>query len=114
MIKAERGADIVRDRLDQSVILSVNLSEVAAKLCEDGMATATIEALLKSLPCPIIPFDAELALMAGLMRAPTRHLGLSLGDRACLALAARDGLTALTADRAWAEVPGITVDLVRG
>ena len=46
--------------------------------------------------------------------APTRATGLSLGDRACLALAQRLRVPAVTADREWANVNvGITIQLVR-
>lgn len=52
----------------------------------------------------IIPFDEEQAHDAADLRDATRRRGLSLGDRACLQLAARRGLPALTADRAWTEI----------
>ena len=62
----------------------------------------------------IVPFDAELAYRAGMLRSATRPAGLSLGDRACLALAERLGLPALTADRAWGALQvGIPVDVIR-
>jgi PIN domain nuclease of toxin-antitoxin system len=51
---------------------------------------------------------------AGLMRRETRAVGLSLGDRACLALALRRGAVALTADRAWERAgSGAGVEVIR-
>ena len=48
------------------------------------------------------------------LRALTRAHGLASGDRACLALARRLGLPALTADRTWAELGlGISVVVIR-
>lgn len=60
------------------------------------------------------PFDTDLALRAALLRNSTRPYGLSLGDRACLALARREGLPVLTADRSWAKLDvGVEVVLIR-
>jgi ribonuclease VapC len=52
----------------------------------------------------VVDFDAELAEMSADLRPATRPNGLSLGDRACLALAQKRGAVALTADRTWASV----------
>ena len=57
---------------------------------------------------------ARQALSAAALLPQTRRLGLSLGDRACLALARTRGKPAVTADRAWAELDvDITVRLIR-
>jgi PIN domain nuclease of toxin-antitoxin system len=68
-------------------------------------------------PCFVtdrVPFDEELARGAGALRPATKSLGLSLGDRACLALAQREGLPVLTADRAWAKLAvGVEVKVIR-
>ncbi len=55
------------------------------------------------------------ALTTGRLRATIRHLGLSLGDRAYLALAIKLNATVITADRIWAQVPplGIRIDCIR-
>jgi PIN domain nuclease of toxin-antitoxin system len=62
----------------------------------------------------VVDFDMSQAVAAGGLRPSTRSLGLSLGDRACLALAASSGVTALTTDRAWARLEvGVLVDVIR-
>jgi PIN domain nuclease of toxin-antitoxin system len=62
----------------------------------------------------IAEFTREHARAAAAMYESTRDVGLSLGDRACLALAKTMGLSALTADRGWAEVDvGVDVQLIR-
>ena len=111
----EPGAEAVLAALPRATIGAVNLSEVVAKLAERGMPNEAIRAALDGLDLDPRPFDTEAAYAAGLLRPVTRAAGLGFGDRACLALAARLGGVALTADRAWAEVAvaGVRIDLVR-
>lgn len=101
LIRNEPGADRVGAVLADSSISTVNMSEVIAKMADLGMHADLIDAVLGPLQLPAIPFDAAQARAAGLMRPATKLLGLSLGDRACLALAEQSGATAMTADRAW-------------
>ncbi|MDM7324085.1 MAG: hypothetical protein P3W93_003650 [Thermus sp.] len=62
----------------------------------------------------VLPFTEEDALLSARLRPLTRSLGLSLGDRACLALASRLRLPVLTADATWAELSvGIEVEVIR-
>jgi ribonuclease VapC len=94
---------------------TVNFAEVVTKYVLRDAATQG-ERLRNELPVVFVPVDEDLALQAALMASVTRPLGLSLGDRICLALARRTGLTALTADRSWLEIAapiGVTVEVVR-
>lgn len=110
----EPGAEVVREILSQSAIATVNLTEVVSRLLDLGGAFEDVNVTMAALPVTVISFDQELALSAGAMRDATRHLGLSLGDRACLALAARLGLPALTADRRWGGLDvGVDIRLIR-
>lgn len=97
----ERGAAYVQDRFAEARIGAVNLSEVVAKLQERGVPDLVIEESLAELDLLVVPFDAEQAVAAGKLRGKTKAAGLSLGDRACLALAAVLGATAITTDRSW-------------
>lgn len=100
--------------MEKALLSAVNLVEVATRLLDVGASATEIEGLPERLRCEVVPFDEELALGAGLLRVRTRHLGLSVGDRACLALAQREGLPVLTADRAWAKLDvGVEVVLIR-
>lgn len=95
-------------------ISAVNLSETAAKLVDHGYTADVITDMLQAMKLDVWPFDQDQAESAGLLRASTRQYGLSLGDRACLALAKALQRPAATADRAWAKLDiGIPVELIR-
>ena len=86
------------------------------RLVRDGTDPGAASDILLSLPLIVIDLDARLAIAAGAMIAQTGPFGLSLGDHACLALAKREGLPAVTADRSWigaAPLIGIEVRLIR-
>ncbi|HEY5005183.1 MAG TPA: type II toxin-antitoxin system VapC family toxin [Ktedonobacteraceae bacterium] len=100
--------------VEGAAISAVNLAEVVTKLSEIGMPEALIHEVLDSLGLEIIDFDFEQAYQVGLLRPLTRHAGLSLGDRACLALAKQLGLPALTTDRIWEHLAiGVIVQIIR-
>jgi ribonuclease VapC len=110
----EPGGDYVHDVMDVSEISAVNLSEVYAKLIEKGSSQVEAEDILKSGDFRIRSFDEAQAIQAATLRPLTRHLGLSFGDRACLALAQTRDLPILTADREWAKLDiGIEIQLIR-
>ncbi|HEV7159397.1 MAG TPA: type II toxin-antitoxin system VapC family toxin [Caulobacteraceae bacterium] len=114
LIHREQGWETVRTALPGSRIGAVNLGEVVARLSERGMTPEAIDSALGLLDLRVVAFDAEQARASGLLRQATRSAGLSLGDRACLVLAARLGATALTADRAWRGVEvGVKIQLIR-
>ena len=116
LVNGEPGAERVAAVLPRAVISAVNLAEVGAKLNELGADAQTARALLAQLHLTVVSLDEAAAFAAGALRTATRSHGLSLGDRACLALATQRGATALTADRAWmqvGEVVGVSVELVR-
>jgi PIN domain nuclease of toxin-antitoxin system len=114
LLNREPGWELVEDALPRSSMSAVNLGEVVAKLVDYGMDPTSIDAALHPLQLRAVEFDAEQALASGLLRQKTRHAGLSLGDRACLALAAKLGAAALTADRAWQGVDaGVEIQLIR-
>ena len=106
LIRNEPGAETVKAVLADSSISAVNLSEVIAKMADLGMDADLIDTVLGPLQLPAVPFDTAQARVAGLMRPATRSLGLSLGDRACLALAEHLGAAAMTTDRAWQTLAG--------
>ncbi len=113
LLNQEPGAERVRAVLAEAMVSAVNCAEVYSKLSEWNVAFVGFDELISVVPT-VMGFDVGLARRAGELSAATRHLGLSLGDRACLALAEREGLPALTADRKWARLDiGIAVELIR-
>lgn len=100
----ESGQELVLPRVPYASICSVNMTEIITCLIDRGGHPLGAQGQLDQLALPVIDFDRGLAIQAGLLRAATRHKGLSLGDRACLALAIREKLPVLTADRAWADL----------
>ncbi len=100
----EAGHERIEPLMEEGVISAVNLSEVASKLAERGAREDSIRDILGELGLSAVPFDETLAYRAASLRRSTQALGLSLGDRACLATAALLGVRAVTADRAWEKL----------
>lgn len=114
LLNQEPGADRVKAVLNRSWLSAVNFIEVVSKLVDDGLDDEEIRSDLASLNIRIVDLDQTQAEQAGLMRAATRDRGLSLGDRACLALAAQSKSIALTGDRAWTGLElAVRVELFR-
>lgn len=118
LVKREPGHECVAELFASAACLisAVNWSEVLAKLAESGQPEDAVLAAAQALTPTIVPFDARQAELCGLLRPATRHLGLSLGDRACLALARQLGSTVLTADRPWlslGEALGLDIRCIR-
>jgi PIN domain nuclease of toxin-antitoxin system len=104
LLNSEPGADIVISALEGALISTVNYAEVIAKLVERGATPERARAAIAAIDIGIADFDRALAERTGALRALTKQLGLSLGDRACIALAERERVPALTSDRRWAGV----------
>jgi PIN domain nuclease of toxin-antitoxin system len=110
----EEGHERVERLLDGSCMSSVNLSEVISRFVRDGHDAQMVRDRLSSLRLEIVPFDDRDAMLAASLLPATRPLGLSLADRACLALALRMELPAVTADRAWKDLDvDVEIEVVR-
>lgn len=119
LLRDEPGAEIVEERLAQldadlgpaACISTVNLSEI------HQLFGSRLPAGLVGEPDAIVEcvdFTADHARTAASLHAKTRKTGLSLADRACLALAKVQRLPVLTADREWAALDiGVKVELIR-
>ena len=114
LLNQEPGAAAVGAVMAGAKISAVNPIEVISKLIDKGLDDATIVSDLSELDIVVMDLDRPQADRAALLRPGTRGQGLSLGDRACLALACETGSIALTGDRAWATLNlDVEVELFR-
>lgn len=113
-LQGEPGADAVDEVLAESMVSAVNIAEVATKLSDFGMPDDQIFATVNDMRLDIISFDEQAAYASAALRSATRAKGLSLGDRACLALAKAEDAPALTADRVWRKIDvGVEIRSIR-
>ncbi len=111
----EPGKKKVRSLLEKSepLMSAANLCEVLTKLFEDGLDPASVWDTFQALEIDIVDFDSASALKAAELRPATKHLGLSLGDRACLALAIQENAVAVTSDKSWAKLDICNIEVIR-
>ncbi len=108
LLQEEQGADEVERVLDGALMSCVNLSEVLQKAEQHGVETEGLEYDLEALGIEFRDFDVLSARPTAEAWSPGS--GLSLGDRACLALTEQVGGTAITTDARWAGA-GRPIDL---
>jgi PIN domain nuclease of toxin-antitoxin system len=114
LIHDEPGAEQVEAVLGDAVMSAVNWAEVAGLLDARGLPAAPLRETVEALGIELRGFGREDADETGALYAATRNAGLSLADRACLALARMLEAPALTADRAWLDLDvGVEVRWVR-
>jgi PIN domain nuclease of toxin-antitoxin system len=115
IIHEERGSEVLNaELLSDSSVSTVNLAEVQSKLVSLGWPVEEAWADARSSTDDVVPFSPDQAKTAGSLIAQTRPFGLSLGDRACLALALSLKAPVYTADRSWKNLKlGVRVHLIR-
>ncbi|HLO69033.1 MAG TPA: type II toxin-antitoxin system VapC family toxin [Holophaga sp.] len=119
LLQGERGWERVVEAMETGDcwISSANLSEVMTRLIFAGLAPDAAQATVEALPVQTAPCGHGTAVAAARLTLAGKPLGLSLGDRLCLATAQDSGnaTVVLTADRAWKAMalPGITIELIR-
>jgi len=116
LLLGEPGADTVRGVLADAAMTTINLAEVVGHYARHGASEPAIRGMLEGLPIAYVAPDEALAYDIGMLQPITATLGLSLGDRACLALGRRLDVPVLTADRSWTALASkaqIVIRLVR-
>jgi PIN domain nuclease of toxin-antitoxin system len=116
VVYGEPGAETVIEHLAEpgGFVSAVNWAEVATKMIERGLRPGELVHELASFALQVVPLSDAMALGAARLRAETRALGLSLGDRCCLALAqSHKGAKLITADRAWKKLKGFDIVAIR-
>lgn len=115
-ILGETGGDEVFDHIEDSSVSAVNVAEVYTYAAVHLFPTEAIDAFFAETGIAVLPHDFEQAVATGKLASVTRKAGLSLGDRACLALAQNKQAEVLTADRPWAAFAdglGLKIRLLR-
>lgn len=113
VLQEEDGAEDAMEYFAGASISTVNMAEVLTKLIEKGRDPVRALEVFELLQLNVIDFDQEYAKKAAELRPLTKHLGLSLGDRCCLALAMQMDATAVTADRQWKKIKFCSVEVIR-
>jgi ribonuclease VapC len=110
LLHDEPGADAVVDAIAAGTTIGVvNWAEVLSKVAADGDDPREVAARIgagvgSEAVIWVEALSAADCIASAELRPVTKAKGLSLADRACLALAARLGLPALTTDTGWTEV----------
>ena len=114
LLNDEPGADRVVDVLTRSITGTASLAEVVSKLRDRGSPLDEVREALGGLHLDVRSLTPAQALIVGDLRPATKALGLSLGDRTCLALAIDLQAEMLTTDGPLASADvGITITNVR-
>lgn len=115
VLNQETGSEsLTPDLLLDAFCSAVNVAEVQGKLVERGLAPEAAWNDIRGVVRRVLPFTTEHAKTAGTLILETRAGGLSLGDRACLALALALGAPAYTADRSWKNLKlGVPIYVIR-
>ena len=114
LVHMEPGHEIAAENLDNAIVSSVNFCEAVILLSRKGKSAEEVAKFLKETFLHIEDFDTEQSIVASSLDEFTKNHGLSLGDKACLALAKTRNLPVLTADKIWKELKlGIKVKLIR-
>ena len=114
IFKDETYDEAVLDLVEGAVMSTVNVAEVLAKLTDLGLNVSPRVDVLLGLQDRMEPLSEAQARSSAALRGPTRHAGLSLGGRACLALALELDADVYTADQAWSRVDvGVSINLIR-
>ncbi len=102
----EPGGESVEQYRLHSYFSSVNLAEALTVFSRANVPINTAKNLIRMLVSEIVIFDEEQATLSAALFENTKKYGLSLGDRACLALATFKKVPVLTTDRVWEKVKG--------
>ena len=111
---SEPGGERVLPILHYALVSAVNLAEVITRMIDLGAAAEHVLSRVESVQCEVCPFTEQQARVAAELQSITRPFGLSLGDRACLALAIDRKATVYTTDKAWKNLPlSIQIEVIR-
>lgn len=105
LLNSETGAEVIEPLLTYSIMGTVNVAEVIAELNKKlDISPEESKEMVSIMIDQIIPLEFDQSIEVGRLRKMTQGFGLSLGDRACIALGIKLNLPVYTADRVWKEL----------
>jgi len=115
LIQNEKGADIIKPLLKRAVMSTISVAEVLTTLQRVDILPKEAITFVTDIVQEIVPFDIEHAQCVAELQPNVHHKGLSLGDRACLALGQKLQVPIYTADKIWGElhIDNTTINLIR-
>jgi PIN domain nuclease of toxin-antitoxin system len=115
VLRGEPGNEVLTDQvMAESMASAVNLAEVQTAMVRQGVAPDEAWKRAGIPVSEVVAFTEDQARVAGSLVAATRVLGLSLGDRACLALALELKAPVYTADKSWKKLrAGVEIRVIR-
>mgnify|MGYP006779033157 FL=1 len=112
LIKNEKGAEVVEPLMGRIVMSAINIAEVAGILIDLGMSIEECKNSIEPFVDLIVPLDLQQAFEIALLKKLTKDKGLSIGDRACIALGTAMNLPIYTADKIWQSLNLKDADIV--
>lgn len=113
-IYREPGHERVFAAIPHAAMTTVNLTEVLSRFVRDGRELTEVGREIAKFPIEWVDFNRALATMAAGLMSETQPHGLSLGDRACIALGISRRAVVMTADPGWAKLNlDVKVELIR-
>jgi len=114
LIQEEPGSNVIKPLLKNSVMSTVNVAEVLTSLQRVNILPEEGLDYISLLINEIVDFDVDQAKEAADLYSKVKHKGLSLGDRACLALGLKYKAKIYTADKVWKDIhPELDIRLIR-
>lgn len=116
ILRKEKGYQVGEKLISRGAISAVNWAEVSGFMGKRHAPREVIQETLSQYPLKVLPYEEEFVVTTGHLASCTKHLGLSLGDRACLVTAMAHNLPVLTADRIWKELEeelALEIQLIR-
>jgi ribonuclease VapC len=114
LVYGEERAEQVAAQSEYFLLSAVNAAEAQSVLVRSGVPGEIAWAAVRNAVAEVIPFDGHQARIAGELIDKTKRLGLSLGDRSCLALGIARGLPVYTTDEAWVNLKAdVQVHVIR-
>ena len=114
LLVEQRALNLPPAVFDNAVVSTVSLTETQSKLVRSGYDPEAAWQDTLSIVSDRRPHTEDQARIAGTLIRETKPIGLSLGDRCCLALGITLRAPVYTTDSAWEKLNlGIPIHIIR-